>query len=281
MGSRGDNRTVRRVEGARLVYYARRSDARFWNQLWSGHLDESVYRGWERGDLGWFEKPFCAHLPRGDRILEGGCGMGQIVVALRARGYDCEGVDFAAETVEAVRALRADLPIRVGDLLRLDVPDGHYGGYISLGVVEHRREGPEPYLAEAHRVLRDGGSLLISVPHFNRLRRLRARLGCYRADPGEREFYQFAYRAAEMRAILAGAGFEVLEEFHYDGVKGLREEILPLRPLLRTRIGHRGARWLLRHAPWAEALCAHMVLFACRKVSGAARQTPLAAGAAC
>lgn len=74
------------------------------------------------------------------------------VVTLNARGYDIEGVDYAEETIEQLKVLFPDLPVRVGEVTNLDVEDGHYSGYISLGVIEHCKEGPEPFLREACRV---------------------------------------------------------------------------------------------------------------------------------
>ena len=88
-------------------------------------------------------------------------GLGQDVLALRVRGYDAEGVDWGSETVQAVRELYPELPIRASDVTQMEVPDGYYKGYISLGVVEHRQEGPQPFLKEASRVLeRDGVAYL-------------------------------------------------------------------------------------------------------------------------
>ena len=100
------------------------------------------------------------------------------------------------------------------------MPDGRYAGYVSLGVVEHRREGPEPFLREAFRILADGGTAIFSVPHFHLLRRVKARLGIFSRPPGDREFYQFAYAGPELRRLLTSVGFEVVEEHHWNAVKG-------------------------------------------------------------
>ena len=255
----------RRVEGQRLAYYLRAADPEFWDQHWGVYFSPQVYTRAGRGALGWFEKPFTRYLPRRGRILEAGCGLGQYVLALRVRGYECEGVEWGPKTVKVVRAIRPDLPIRVGDVTQLDVPDGHYHGYISLGVVEHRQEGPEPFLQEAYRVLSDDGIMLISVPYFHLLRRVKARLGLYRGRVDGLAFCQYAFTAEEMNAILQQMGFIIVDTFLYDGFKGVKDEI----PLLRQMCKWRGIGWCLqrwlRSWEWAERNLGHMILFVCRK----------------
>jgi len=253
------------VENGRLAYYLAPADAEFWDNHWKAYLSPKTYTWAEQGALGEFEQPFTRYLPRQGRILEAGCGLGQYVLALRERGYEAEGVEWASETVEAVRTLYPDLPIRVGDVTRLEVPDGTYSGYISLGVVEHSREGPEAFLQEAWRVLEPGGVALISVPYFHPMRRLKARLGLYRGQSDGLEFYQYAFTETEFTALLQAAGFEIIDQMLYDGFKGVKDEIPLLRQMFKWRgIGWRLQRWL-RSWEWAERNLGHMILFVCRK----------------
>jgi SAM-dependent methyltransferase len=263
-------RLVRRVENGRLAYYTGAADPAFWDRHWETDLSLDDYAAALQGSLGFFNDTFPRHLPREGRIVEAGCGLAKLVVALRKRGYDCEGVDSSAPTIRRVRAVMPDLPVRAADVLGLDVPDGRYAGYISLGVVEHRREGPEPFLGEAHRVLRDDGVLLVSVPHFHGLRRLKHALGLYGGNPEGLGFYQYAFRAGEMAAILEQCGFRVDAVYGYDPFKGLKDEAPSvLRIFACPGIGKRIERaW--RNYAWAQRHLGHMILFACRKgrVSG-------------
>src|SRR2546427_3960119 len=61
------------------------------------------------------------------------------------------------------------------DLRELGFRSGAFDVYVSLGVVEHDPDGPAAILREAHRVLRLGGTLMLSVPYVNAARRLGAR----------------------------------------------------------------------------------------------------------
>ena len=201
----------RRVENQRLAYYKNHADAAFLDERWKTHLSREAYTDAARGNLGMFEKSFARYLPRQGRILEAGCGLGQPVLALRERGYDAEGVEWGSETMRAVRELHPDLPIRVGDVTRLSVLDATYGANISLGVVQHRSEGPEPFLQEAHRVLAPVGVALNSVPYFHALRRLKARLGLYRGHTHGLEFYQYAFAEEEFTALPKAVRFEIVD----------------------------------------------------------------------
>lgn len=255
----------RRVEGTRLAYYGHRADTGFWDAYWDDSTTMRYYARAEKGYLGPFEEPFTRYLPRRGRVLEAGCGPGHLVLALRRRGYECEGVDWADSTVAKVHAVYPDLPVRVGDVLRLDVSDGHYDAYVSIGVIEHRYDGPEPFLWEARRVLADPGIMLVAVPYFNALRRAKARLGLYKPPGPDEVFFQYAHTAEEMVATLRACGFRVLDAFTYEGCRCLEGEFLALRWLhTRPHIGPR-LRRLVSKCKWLDRHWGHMILFACAK----------------
>ena len=218
-------KSARCVEDGRLVYYHLAADAGFWDSHWGTHIDPAHYDWFAKGNLGFFEDIFPRWLPREGRIIEAGCGPAYYVLALGARRYDAEGVDFAPETVKKVTDMRSDLPVRLGDVTALDVPDHTYDGYISLGVVEHVKEGPEVFLQEAMRILKPGGVAIVSVPWFNALRRRMARKNRYDDHPEGLEFYQYAFTEEEFGSIIEGCGFEILHFDSYDPLGGLSNEI--------------------------------------------------------
>jgi SAM-dependent methyltransferase len=218
------NGGCKRVERGRLAYYQHQADASYWDDLWARQLTPAYFAPFAKGWLDLLEEPFTRWLPREGPILEAGCGTGQFVLGLRARGYDCIGIDYAERTVERVRAAVPDLPIFQGDVTRMQYEDGVFAGVISLGVVEHRYEGPEPFLSEMVRVLRPGGRLLVSVPDFNALRRRRHARGGYPAQC-EGEFYQWAFPAEEFRTILRDHGLTVVAEHGYGHRKSMRSEL--------------------------------------------------------
>lgn len=108
-------------------------------------------------------------LPRGARILDVGCGPGELLLRLRQDGYDALGVDISQGMVdEASRLLRsrgfADGAERVsvGDIERLQFPDGTFDAVIAAGVIEYQT-GDAKALHEMGRVLKPGGCLILNV----------------------------------------------------------------------------------------------------------------------
>lgn len=183
-------------------------------------------------------------LPTEGRVLEAGCGSGDYVVALAARGYDVEGIELAADLVELVHERHPDVPLGVGDALAIDRPDGHYDAYVSLGVVEHRREGPEPFLAEARRVLAPGGTLALTVPAFGPIRRLRQRLTRRASSDDGFPFFQYGFGADELVELVAAQGFDVIETRYLGTYRMLCEEV----PGFLRATNLRGGRYVRKFA---------------------------------
>lgn len=248
----------------RLVYYRQKADAGHWDRVWEAQDTQALFAEAEKGELGYYEKIFPTHLPKQGRILEAGCGLGQFVVALRVRGFEVEGVDYAAQTIQELQKRFPQIPFRVGDVTRLDAPDGYYRGYISLGVMEHLEEGPDLFLNEAHRVIEKGGIACISVPYVNFLRRLKARLGLYRGDANVLPFYQYAYSAKEFSQILEQAGFDVVATYQYGGYKGVKDELPFLTKAFEWPQGWRLRKWLM-NSKWMNRHNGHMMMYVARR----------------
>ncbi len=255
------------LRGGRLEWYGDEPSEEFWGDLWQDRLRSGYFAEADRGHLDDLEDVLVRKLDRAGRHLEAGCGLGWWVAALRARGYDIAGVESSAALVDAVNAARPDLPVRRGDVAALDVADAHYDGYLSFGVVEHRQEGPEPFLEEARRILRPGGTLILSVPWLNPLRAFKGRLRRYATEPsGQNAFFQYGFGQAELAGLLAGAGFRIEEVHHQHVQRCLVEEVPGWFRLNRMR----GAR-LLRTAVAATVpprLAGHMILFVARRAEG-------------
>ena len=175
---------------------------------------------------------FQRFLKPGARMLEGGCGRGQYVAYYTARGAKVVGLDFAREWLTSIHREAPDLRLCAGDVGALPFPDATFDLYYSGGVVEHFEGGADRALAEARRVLKPGGILLISVPYYSPMRRALSlvkrewrRVGGPGADnggAGERgRFYQYAYTVTEFERLLAAAGLRVIESQGYAILWGL------------------------------------------------------------
>jgi len=193
----------------------------FWDEHWRACDSLQFYAPYLQGYIGRgrLAQIMRLRLPRTGTILEAGCGKAQFVVSLRARGYDCLGLDNAVETVEGVRRLFPELPLVCGDVCHLPYEDRSFAAYLSLGVVEHFVEGPDLALSEAHRVLKDDGVLIISVPQVFpwRLREIEPQ-----PLTEDFSFYQYAFPPGEFEALLNQNGFAVKERYGYGSEFGLK-----------------------------------------------------------
>jgi SAM-dependent methyltransferase len=260
--------------GSSLALFQKVEDMRkHWDSLWMGGSIKAFLEKGSSGRLGELEHPFIHYLPKEGVILEAGCGTGQYVAALRARGFNVEGIDYAPETIRTIKAIDPTLKVRQGDIFSIDRPDGYYSGYVSIGVLEHNFAGPMAGLGEAHRVLRAGGIAVITVPQLNSARRrLWTRLG---EAPGPTtgdglSFYQDHLDPAVFQRQLAEAGFEVLEAYPYELFGGLIRD-WPIGRYLRSK---EFFHWRLRKL--VKRLCektprglklrqSHMLAFVCRR----------------
>jgi SAM-dependent methyltransferase len=112
-------------------------------------------------------RPYLARLGRGSRILDGGCGLGEWTVFLAGEGYDVVGLDLSAGVIDHLTKRFPERQFARGDLRRTDFATGSFDACFSWGAFEHFENGLGECLAEAHRLVRPGGWLFISVPFDN------------------------------------------------------------------------------------------------------------------
>lgn len=218
----------------RLVYCKQTASPDFWDSHWRSEVFNNFIR---------IRNPFVTkftrrYLPEGSKILEGGCGRGQNVYTLRKIGYCAYGVDFAPETVALVNQYAPELDVQIGDVRSLPFEDGYFDGYWSMGVIEHFFQGYDTILSEMARVVREDGYLFLTFPRMSFLRKIKARIGHYQIvprgfDPEVHHFYQFALRAENVIDDINRLGFELITKTGFDGLKGLKDEIKPLKRSLQ------------------------------------------------
>lgn len=212
-------------------------------------------------------KPYIDRLPKGARLLDGGCGMGEWTVYLTRMGYPTTGLDVSSKTIGQLQQLFPDMEFRVGDIRATGVPASTYDLYFSWGTFEHFEEGFGPVVQEAFRVLKPGGILLTSMPFDN----LRVAWSAIRAsyklkpDPAlQTRFYQWRMTRAELARVLVKEGFAV-DDVHIIGKRqGLQRLFQNTLGLDATSVPARGAAFLL--APFVPKIwIGHMVLAVARK----------------
>jgi len=102
------------------------------------------------------------------RLLDVGCGPAVMEEALAARGFVVHGIDLSVRMIEegrrriAARGVKG-CTLEVGDVTRLGGAEGFYDAVLAMGVLEYLPDYG-PALREMHRVLRPGGTLVLTVP---------------------------------------------------------------------------------------------------------------------
>ena len=150
------------------------------------------------------------------RLVELGCGGGELCAHAAGLGFDVIGLDLAAGMIEEAERRRQALPeparrrleLRVGNALETGLPAGTADVVTAIGLIEYL-EGDDAFFREAARVLRPGGVLVVSCR--NRLFNL-ASLNDYTRR--EIEAGSAATLLAELRAFVSDAGGpDPLKEF--------------------------------------------------------------------
>ena len=139
------------------------------------------------------------------RLIDIGTGTGRLLELLAPRISQGLGVDASKQMLALARSRlsRADLAhcaVRQADMYRLPLFDAGYDVAL-LHMVLHYAESPESVLAEAVRVLRPGGMLLVVdlAPH-------------HRSDLAERLAHLWpGFSDDTMRQLLGGAGLSLGE----------------------------------------------------------------------
>jgi len=218
----------------RLVYIEKKAAPAFWDDHWNVENFKKAVEAQKNNSL--IINTTRMFLQNG-KILEGGCGIGGKVYSLHYNGYSAFGVDFAKSTVKRVNKYFPELNISEGDVRNLEFDDEFFDGYWSLGVIEHFAEGYEAVLKEMARVVKKGGYVFLTFPYMSPLRRLKAQLGLYKSFKEDicnlKDLYQFVLDKIIVKNDFKKHGFILRYMKPWDGLKGLKDEISILKPVLQ------------------------------------------------
>jgi len=141
--------------------------------------------------------PRCA----GALVLEAGCGEGYGAALLAERARAVLALDYDAATSAHAAARYPGVFVARANLAGLPLPDAAVDVVANLQVIEHLWD-QAGFLAECRRVLRPGGTLLLSTP--NRITFSPGR------DTPLNPFHTRELSGAELAGLLTEAGFEAI-----------------------------------------------------------------------
>jgi SAM-dependent methyltransferase len=159
-----------------------------------------------------------ARVGPGTRVLDAGCGHGDLCAAAAARGAKPTGVDLAEGMVRAAQAAHPQLEFRVADAEDLPFPDASFDAALAAFLVNHLPH-PERGAAELARVVAAGGRVAVAM--WDRPERVEflglldaamaaAHVNPPLAFPPGPPAYRFADEA-QLRGLLEGAGLRGVE----------------------------------------------------------------------
>ena len=152
------------------------------------------------------------------RVLDWGCGAGQVTSLLRARGLDVTAYDWRPGVPEpVVRPLEHYPEVRAhisSEPVKLPFDDRSFDAVLSCGVLEHVHD-PDGSLEELKRVLAPGGTFYVyKLPnrssYLEAIARVANRLGAPLYFHGKAEFDRI-YDERGARALLERHGYRVRE----------------------------------------------------------------------
>ena len=154
---------------------------------------------------------YTPYLNKGGIHLEAGSGLSAVVITLRKMGYNVVGLDYAENALHTSQAYDSSLPLLVGDVHALPHATNSLDGYLSFGVLEHFEHGMRPALAEAFRVLKPGGILILTIPYPNVINRL---VAWRRKQQGitvlnDDDFYESTYTREALSQNVTSVGFKL------------------------------------------------------------------------
>lgn len=255
-----------------LIYFENSATPDFWDKHWNVDNFRITIQGYKNNKF--ILENTRRYLKKGT-ILEGGCGLGGNVYCLHYNGYSAYGVDFAKNTVAKINNYFPDLNVTVGDVRKLDFENEFFDGYWSLGVIEHFYEGYHEILEEMKRVIKKDGYVFLTFPDMSPLRNFKAKLGLYKKlddnSYKKDDFYQFALDATSVKKNFEKYGFELEYCKPWDGIKGFKDEVSIIKPILQLLYDYNGKISYVYYfrnilTDFLAHFSGHMMLFIFKKV---------------
>lgn len=102
----------------------------------------------------------------GDVILDVGCAAGVFAYRIAPRVSKVVAIDTLETSIEIARDFFSlpNIDFIVGDLFQMKFPSNSFDCVLFLETIEHV-QNPVSFLKEFHRILKPGGSLIISTPN--------------------------------------------------------------------------------------------------------------------
>ena len=100
----------------------------------------------------------------GGKVLEVGCGNGNLLKNLQRLGWQVQGVEPDRNAAKIAES--RGLPVRCGELAEQDFPPHSFDAIVMSHVIEHIAD-PIAFLQACRRLIKPGGRLIMLTPNMN------------------------------------------------------------------------------------------------------------------
>lgn len=195
-------------------------------QSYNGFASEYAKRWgkqWRKTDRDFIEKFLKRVKPKG-KILDAGCGTGDLLRELTKRGFDAYGIDASFGMLEEAKKHIDSNNLQIMDVFHLYFPDKTFDGVICLYVLQHVDELSKA-LFELKRVTKAGCSLYLAI-HISE----NSSRNDWYSFPNNGGEIHMHYRSEEkVIASIKRVGLEILEQQVTVNAKGTRNIHLLLK----------------------------------------------------
>jgi ubiquinone/menaquinone biosynthesis C-methylase UbiE len=160
------------------------------------------------------------------RVLDLGCGDGQLAARLAAEGADVTGLDPSREALARARKAHPGLELVAPSADgTLPLPDSSFDAIVCMNVLQHVAD-TQLLLSEARRVLAPKGLLGVAVPWHGALKNVVIALRSFERHHDPLEPVLRFYTRRSLRDLLTALGFEEIWTRGVGGVSPFRETLL-------------------------------------------------------
>ena len=147
---------------------------------------------------------------KGGKVLDAGCGTGNLFMLLKKEEYRFYGVDLSENMIAAAKKTCSNLDeLYVADAEKLPFESDMFDVLVCNASFHHYTH-PDTVLDEMNRVAKPGGMLLIGDPYMPQPIRWLMNVLTKFSDEGDFRYYGIH----EMKCLLEAHGFEIMGNKH-------------------------------------------------------------------